>query len=578
MASSTVQNPTATATNSQYTKENFPYEDYIKENPKIIQGTPNSIGDAEKRRAWEQYTSGGSSWKPTAATPTPPKPVVGSQPTTPVPGTPDPKDPSQLNVVDYAGQIAADPSKALTKDDPKTTGVNESMRAEDHLKAGTAANVNPNDPKFAMGQTPTVNSQQVNQQTPTQANTYEVDKTQEKVGQNQMEAAKGQLSQNAQVQAEQVDMKGVATGVNADGSINYLGQQLNKHASQNMSNIIDTSTAAGKLLAEQLGEGNYLDSKATLQGQLEMLQSQFVDPATGEPKIPTWAAGTARNVSKIAAFSGMTGTAATAAMSQALMEASIPIAQQDAQFFQTLTLKNLDNKQQSIINTANVLAKFEQTNVDNRMAAAIQNSKNFLEMDLKNLDNEQQARVINNQSMIQSILEDSKAENAKRLFTADSQNDLDKFYAQLNTQINQFNSSQTLDADKFNANMEDSREKFYKEMQYNIAISNAKWRQEVQLQDDQQAHEAATQDVKNMVDISNNQLNQIWDRSDSLLDYIWQSSEKEADRKAQMAIANMQIKAQKSSANSSALGGLLGTFIGSKTGEKALDKVFSIFG
>jgi hypothetical protein len=41
-------------------------------------------------------------------------------------------------------------------------------------------------------------------------------------------------------------------------------------------------------------------------------------------------------------------------------------------------------------------------------------------MDLKNLDNEQQARVINNQSRIQSILEDAKAVNAERLFTAES--------------------------------------------------------------------------------------------------------------------------------------------------------------
>lgn len=509
----------------------------------------------------------------TPTTPTVTAPAVGTT-TTVVPGTADTKDPSQINVADYAGQLVTNPSLGLTDDNPATAGKNESMRAEDHLKEGTAAQVDPNDPKYQMGQTPKVDNVQVANQTPTDANTYEVDKTQDKVAQNQMEGAKGELSQEAQVKAEQVDMKGAATGTNADGTKNYVGEALNKYASQNMSNIIDTTTSAGKLLAEQLGEGNYLDSKATLQGQLELLQSQFVDPATGEPKIPSWAAGTARNVSKIAAFGGMTGTAATAAMSQALLEASLPIAQQDAAFFQTLTLKNLDNKQQSIINTANVLAKFEQTNVDNRMAAAIQNSKNFLDMDLKNLDNEQQARVINNQSMIQSILEDSKAENAKRLFTADSQNDLDKFYSQLNTQINQFNSSQNLDADKFNANMEDSREKFYKEMQYNIAISNAKWRQEVQLQDDQQAHEAATQDVKNLVDISNNQLNQLWDRSDSLLDYIWQSSEKEADRNSAMAIANMQASQARKGANASAVGSLLGTFIGSDTGGKVLDKVF----
>lgn len=516
---------------------------------------------------------------PTTTTPaptTPVKPTVGTT-TQVVPGTADPKNPQQMSVVDWAGQVVSNPSLALTGDNPATAGTNESMRAEDHQSQGTAAQINPNDPKLQQGANPTVEAGQVDNVTQGQTNTYTAQQTQNQVKQNQMTGAKGEVSDKAQVNAEQVDMKGVATGVNADGSKNYLGEALNKAATQNISNIIDTSTTAGKALAESLGEGNYTDSKATVKGQLEALQSEFVDPVTGEPKIPSWAAGTARNVSKIAAFSGMTGTAATAAMSQALLEASLPIAQADAQFFQTLTLKNLDNRQQSVINTANVLAKFEQTNVDNRMAAAIQNSKNFLEMDLANLSNEQQARVINNQSMIQSILEDAKAVNAQRLFTAESQNDMDKFYSNLNTQINQFNASQTLDADKFNANMEDSRDKFYKEMSYNIAISNAKWRQEVQLQDDQQAHEAATQDVKNMVDITNNQLNQLWDRSDSLLDYIWQSSEKEADRKSAMAIASMEAKNQRKGANASAIGSLLGTFIGSDAGTKAIDKMFSIF-
>ena len=62
---------------------------------------------------------------------------------------------------------------------------------------------------------------------------------------------------------------------------------------------------------------------------------------------------------------------ATAAMAQALMEASIPVAQQDAQFFQTLTIQNLSNKQAGILNRANVLAKFDLTNLDSRMASAL---------------------------------------------------------------------------------------------------------------------------------------------------------------------------------------------------------------
>lgn len=469
----------------------------------------------------------------------------------------------------YAGNIATNPSTIVNAQN------GTSVSAAIANQTGQAAQVDPNNPNLGLGDIAPVQSGQVAQQTPTEAHGYDTTKTEQKVADNQMQGAQGTVSDQAQIKdVPQADITGIATGTNKDGTVNELGQKLNQYASQNMSNVIDTSTSAGKLLAEQLGEGNYLDSKATLQGQIALLQEQFVDPNTGEPKIPSWAAATARNVGKIAAFSGMTGTAATAAMSQALLEASLPIAQQDAQFFQTLTLKNLDNKQQSTINAANVLAKFEQTNLDNRMTAAVQNAQAFLAMDMKNLDNEQQANVINNQARIQSILADANAENVKNQFMADSQNEVDKFYASLNTQISQFNSSQTLDADKFNSQMEDSRQKFYSEQQYNIAVANANWRQQVQLQDDQQKYEAATTDVKNMLDISVNQLNQLWDRADALLDYAFKSSESSKDRQAQIAIAQLQTKAQTKGANMGALGSLAGAFVGSKTFENMMGKIF----
>lgn len=410
--------------------------------------------------------------------------------------------------------------------------------------------------KWGMNNISPVNSQQVDTTATKPSATYEVDKTEQKVADNQMQAAAGTVSDGALISNDEIaqhDMKGVATGLNADGTVNYVGQALNKYASLKLDDV---------------------DPKATVKGQLDQLQKDFTD-ANGNPKIPVWAQGVARNVGKIAAFSGMTGTAATSAMASALMESSISVATQDAQFFQTVTLQNLSNEQQSVINTANVLSKMEEQNVDNRMAAAIQNSKNFMEMDLTNLSNEQQERVINNQARIQSILEDSKAENTKRMFVAESTNELNKFYDQLNTQIKQFNSSQNLDAQKFNATMADSREKFYKEMQFNIDVSNVKWRQTVELQEDQQAFEAATIDVKNMVDITTSQLNQIWDRSDALLDYAWKTSENQKDRDAKLGLATLQADAASRDANMTALGSLAGTFIGSETGQQVLGKVFS---
>lgn len=539
----------------------------------------------------------------------PANPVPAANPVAPVSGgttvTPAPTAPASTsnmnptNAMDVASQIVANPSSVVN-------GQNGTSLAEtsvvkngiDENAAGT--NINPNDPKYAQATGPLATTATVGNvaqgTVPAPANGgvaqgYEVDKTETKVTdpKNQMQAAQGTVNPNAVIDASkiQLDTQAIATGKNPDGSVNAAGAALNQAAQQNIVNVIDTSTMAGKILAEQLGEGNYTDSKATLKGQLDILSAEFANP-DGSAKIPIWAQGTARGVSKIAAFTGMTGTAATAAMATAIMEASIPVAQADATFFQTVTLKNLDNRQEQTINKANVLSKLELANMDARMAAAVENSKNFMQMDLANLDNEQQARAINTQARFQSILEDSKAVNSERLFVANSQNEKDMFYDNLNASMSQFNATQKNgmaqfnagelnSTSKFNAELENSRQEFYKNMQFNIDTANAKWRQTVTLTENQQQFEAAQTDVANKLGISKEAMNQIWDRSDALLDYVWKSSESELERKNNLLMAANQqnAAAAMNSANNKAantqsifsgIGSVAGTVLGAAAG------------
>lgn len=412
---------------------------------------------------------------------------------------------------------------------------------------------------------------------PRRASTYDVKGTYSDVAANDMTAARGNLDPRAVINAEQINTEAIGNGQTA------TGRALNDYAKLDLDDI---------------------DPRATTKGQLEALQADFTD-ADGNPKIPAWAAGTARNVSKIASFSGMTGSAATAAMSQAIMEASLPIATQDAQFFQTVSLTNLNNKQTSIINKANVLAQMDIANLDARMTAAVENSKSFLQMDLANLSNEQQSRVINNQNRVQSILEDSRQENAKRLFVAESQNDMNKFYDNLNASIGQFNTSQingmkqfnTSEENgmrRFNSEMENNRQQFYANMQYNIDAANAKWRQTTTMANVDMKFQAAATDVKNMVGLTVEGLNQQWDRADSLLDYIWKSSENEQDRASAlimsklqadsaMSLANLNNKAAADAATSAGWGKLAGTafasILGSDAGKGVINSVTdSLFG
>ena len=461
-------------------------------------------------------------------------------------------------------EINADPDKFLTDRGMKLSDLAPTLDAETE---GTV--LDPTDERYDLGDDPTVTATTVDDiatagtvtaATPAK---YDAATSLDQLGtpETTVNAATGTIDQDNLVTAEQIDMTGAATGVNADGTISVTGEALNNFATQNISNIIDTSTVAGKLLANKLGEGNYTDSKATVLGQMKIISDEFKD-SNGNPVIPPWAQAMSRDVAKSMAFKGITGTAATAAMSTAIMEATLGVAEKEATFFQTLTTKNLDNRQQAIINKATIISKFEVANLDNRQAAAVQNAKSFLEMDLKNLTNEQQAEVVNTQAMVDAIFNDQTAVNAARLFGATAENDMAKYYDNMNAQIDmhrseqlnamrKFNAGEENDAGEFNATMEDSRERFYSTMQYNLDIANAKWRQSVAETNTEMKYEAAAADVKNMMDISSDSMTRLWDRVDNMLDYIFKGSDAEAQRDAMILAETIRAQSgQKSGGNS----------------------------
>ena len=394
-------------------------------------------------------------------------------------------------------------------------------------------------------------------------------------------AATTAVNNDAMVDVETFDMKGLATGVNKDGSANAVGQALNSVAIQNMSNVVDTSTVAGKLLAQRLGEGNYTDAKTQVTYWMDELSKDFVD-ANGNPKIPTYASAAVKGVSRMLAMRGVTGTAALAAVADATMQSILPIATANSQFFQTLTVKNLDAKNTQILNTANILSKMNVTDLDARMNAAVTNAKSVLTYDMTNLSNEQQMAVLKYQGKQQSILEDAKQQNVAAQFGAESTNTMDRFYDQLGSQIDmfnvesrntmeKFNTGETNSMEKFNLQMENQREQFYMSFQKEIDESVAKWRQTVTLTNNQTLNNAAATDVKNIVDLTTEQMNQMWDRTDALLDYSFKESESEKDRRMQIQVAkiNYDAKIQSTKSSGSPFGKLLGSVAGAVIGSAA---------
>ena len=378
-------------------------------------------------------------------------------------------------------------------------------------------------------------------------------------------------------------MGGLATGTNADGSTNSVGQAFNTAYTQNLSTIVDTSTVSGKILAQTLGEGNFTDAKTQITYWMDTLSKDFVDPVTGQAKIPTWAAGSLKGVNRMIAFKGVSGTAAISAVAAATMEAIIPIAQEESRFFQTLTVKNLDIKNTQALNTANILSKMNIADLDSRMTESITNAKNFVTYDMANLNNEQQVVVVEHQAKQQSIMEDAKQENVARQFGAGEINQMDKFYDELGSRIGMFNTEARNGMEKFNAGennamskfnltLENQREMFYTNFQKDVDESVAKWRQTVELSNNATLNNAAATDVKNIVGLTTEQLNQMWDRTDALLDYSFKESENQKNRRTQVQVAKMNYDAQieakrdRSSPFAKIAGAVVGAVVGSAAG------------
>ena len=453
--------------------------------------------------------------------------------------------------------IVADPNGFLSTRGMTITDLIPSMDA-----TTTGTNLDPYDTRYDLGTDPTLTTATVDDVnavagvTNPGAQTYTGSTVTGKLdASTKVNAETGTIDDDNLVDTSDIE---IDVAAEAEGT-GVLGNSLNDFAAQNISTIIDTSTPAGKLLAEKLGEGGYTDHKATILGQMDIISAEFKD-SNGNSKIPPWAQAMVRETEKTIAFSGITGTAATAAYANAVMEATLGVADKEAAFFQTITTKNLDNRQEGIINKAKILANFELGNLNARETAAVTNAKAFLEMDLTNLTNEQQAEVVNKQAVVQALFEDQKVMNSQRLFTAESRNEMAKFYDELNsaiarhnsTEMNtlaKFNAGETNTVGQFNAEMSDSRDRFYSEMQYNIDVSNAKWRQSVETTNTAMMFEAVGQDVKNALDISTEAQNRLWDSVDNLLDYIFKGADNEATRDAEILAA--QIRASASSGSSS---------------------------
>ena len=339
---------------------------------------------------------------------------------------------------------------------------------------------------------------------------------------------------------------------------------------------IDTQAKAFTGAKEKLAEVNPL---ATVTGQLAILQRQFDDG-----NVPVWAQGAFRQVNALMAQRGIGGsTMAAEAITNALMQSAIPIAQQDASFYQNVTLQNLSNEQQA------EMAKF------NARTASIFNDQAAVNA-ARNLNTQSENELTQFFAQLATNVSVTNAEmsNAMEQFNATAENQMTQFFEELEltaetfnadavNELAQFDAEQANIIAQFNASMKDQRERFNVQNQLAIDASNVNWRRDVNTANTSATNAALQFDAQNLLGIQQTALNNIWQHYDTMLNFVFQSEESGKDRAQQLIIATMTEEMRAAAAESAADTSLISdafnaaaTFAGTKSGSSAIEKWFGL--
>ena len=328
------------------------------------------------------------------------------------------------------------------------------------------------------------------------------------------------------------------------------------------------------MIAAQQSLAN-IDSRATVQGQLENISQDIETSLQQGTPLPAFARGAAEAAKATMQARGLgSSTMLAEAMAEGILRSSIPIAQADAEVYKQTIFQNLANNQQ----------------------AAVINAQSYLQMDMANLSNNQQANLQNLQAQQQTLLTDNAARNAALQFNATSQNQVNQYYDSLNTNIqqqnaqrsaaiSQFNTAEenkvnalnaknaTAIADanaqrqsainQFNSTLSDQRQRFNVENQRIIDQSNTVWRRQLNTSNTQAVNAANETNAQNLLNLSNFALSSMWQQWRDEASWVNQSSENEANRNHNLAVAALERTTAfdlQNSAQTSALYAMLGSF------------------
>ena len=287
----------------------------------------------------------------------------------------------------------------------------------------------------------------------------------------------------------------------------------------------------------QAAIGN-LPPEALISSQMEELTKSLEN----NDETPIWARGAVDAVEAQLAARGLTRSSiGQSALTNAIVQAAMPIAQGNAQAVQTSFSQNVNNRQQ-----ANIL----------------------------NAQQGQQIVLSNLKTRHDVMLSDQSATNASRQMNANSVNQTNQFMSSLKTQVDlnnasrsdamsQFNSNQVNTSsqfnvvqrsaiDQFNSNLEFNTSKFNAENSTLISQANLNWRRQANLQDTASENQANLMRVQNNFAVTKANLDEVWQQARDSASWAFQASQNDNQIKASLIKATMDNDTQKAIGSSSA--------------------------
>jgi hypothetical protein len=184
---------------------------------------------------------------------------------------------------------------------------------------------------------------------------------------------------------------GVSTQIQPIKSREVGAKEIAEAATADRTFMEDMTAAQSGFVSDAQAATMTVSPEMTVQGQLAEISKQFEGG-----KVPAFAAGIVRKANAIMAQRGMAASSmAGAAITQAVMEASLPIATRDAQTYYSTAMKIMSNEQQANLFNSQQNMKVDLANVSNRQQMTLARAQVEASLANQELKNQQQVNILN---------------------------------------------------------------------------------------------------------------------------------------------------------------------------------------